>query len=182
MLLQLGRKIGELGKIISVGEALAEENVHHRAGQRAVAAGPEREVEIGHLGRSRLIGVDHHQLEIGEGHQLCFQGLKEGCLRRDARFHRDERLWSRCVREGHDDEPLRIVDASLRRIDPIEPAMYGIEAVFRANNDGAALGNDLAAKHGLGLSKTNDANGNLQGEINCEIALAEATHGREKHR
>ena len=62
MLVQALGTIGILFHVVPVGMAIAEQHMHHRARQRAVGAGLEREMDIGDLGRARPIRIDHHQL------------------------------------------------------------------------------------------------------------------------
>jgi hypothetical protein len=56
-----GEKPGQVG---AVGEALGEQHVHHGAGQRAVGAGPRRQVQVGLGGGRGAVGVDHHQRHV----------------------------------------------------------------------------------------------------------------------
>ncbi len=53
--------IGIFREIGPVGEALLEEHVHDRAGERAVGAGPRHQVDVGDLGRGRAVGIDHDE-------------------------------------------------------------------------------------------------------------------------
>ena len=48
--------------IVAIGVAVAERDVHHRAGQRGIGAGPQREVHIRHRRGAAAIRIDHHQL------------------------------------------------------------------------------------------------------------------------
>ena len=59
--LQLGWAVGVFLHELPVGVAVAEQNVHDRAGERAVGAGPERQMDVRLLGRTRAVGVDDDQ-------------------------------------------------------------------------------------------------------------------------
>ena len=56
MRLQFVRAVGVLREIVPVGMAVAEADMHHRAGERRVGAGLEAEADIGLL--HRLVAVD----------------------------------------------------------------------------------------------------------------------------
>ena len=47
MRFELARRVGVAFEIVPVGFAVAEQAVHHRAGQRAVGAGPDQHRQIG---------------------------------------------------------------------------------------------------------------------------------------
>src|ERR1700685_2875006 len=49
MLLELMRRVGVAFQIIPVSVAIAEQAMHHRAGERAVGAGPDQDRQIGLL-------------------------------------------------------------------------------------------------------------------------------------
>ena len=60
----LGQLVGSVrvpAHVRPVRVAFGEEHVHHRAGQRGVGPGPERQVDVGALGRSGAVGIDHDQ-------------------------------------------------------------------------------------------------------------------------
>ena len=61
MLPQLAREVGVFREVVEVGEAVAEQHMHHGAGERAIGAGPEREMPVGDRGGARAVGVDHHE-------------------------------------------------------------------------------------------------------------------------
>ena len=50
------------GQVVAVGQAVAQQDMDHGAGQRRVRAGLERQMQVGLFGRSGTVGVDHHQL------------------------------------------------------------------------------------------------------------------------
>ncbi len=55
--------VGTLGVLVEervIGEPLGEEHVHRAEGERRVAAGPERQMDVGSLGRARADGIDAH--------------------------------------------------------------------------------------------------------------------------
>ena len=56
------RKIGVTGEKIAIGQPLGQQHVHHRAGQRPVGAGFEREMHVSLRRRRRTVGIDDHQL------------------------------------------------------------------------------------------------------------------------
>ena len=60
--LHLGVPIGMAGEIGAVRMAVLQQQVDHRRRQRAVAAGLDGQVQVGLLGRSGAVGIDHHQL------------------------------------------------------------------------------------------------------------------------
>ncbi len=62
MCLQRVGAVGMARHVVAVRIAVAERHVHHRAGQRAVGAGPRRQVQVRHRGRRRAVRIDHHQL------------------------------------------------------------------------------------------------------------------------
>ena len=56
--LQVVRTVGVAGEVVAVRVAVAEEHVHHRAGERAVGAGTHAHEEIGLLRGRVAVGVD----------------------------------------------------------------------------------------------------------------------------
>ncbi len=52
--------VGVAGHVGAVGEAVAEQGVHHAAGQRAVGAGADDELHVGLLHRGVVVDVDRH--------------------------------------------------------------------------------------------------------------------------
>ncbi len=62
MLLELARRVGVFFEILAVRKAIAEQAVHHRAGERAVGAGAHQHGEVGRLHRAVLVDVDRHDL------------------------------------------------------------------------------------------------------------------------
>ncbi len=58
---QLVRAVGVGAQVVPVGEALGEEHVHDRAGQRAVGAGARSEMQVGLRGGVGAVGVYHHE-------------------------------------------------------------------------------------------------------------------------
>ena len=48
--------------IVAIGIAVAERDMHHRAGQRRVGAGPQRQMHVGHRRGAGAVRIDHHQL------------------------------------------------------------------------------------------------------------------------
>ena len=59
---QLVGAIGVAAQVVPVGEALREQHVHHAAGERAVGARPQRQMQVGLLGGAGAVRVHHHQL------------------------------------------------------------------------------------------------------------------------
>ena len=64
MSLEFARTISVAGEVVAVGEVLGEEHMHDAAGERAVGAGPQGHVMIGHLGGPRLVRIDHDERGI----------------------------------------------------------------------------------------------------------------------
>ena len=62
MRFQLARAVGVLLQVRPVGVAVAEQHVHHRAGERAVRARPQHEAEVGLLDRAVAVDVDGDDL------------------------------------------------------------------------------------------------------------------------
>ncbi len=62
MRLQRLRAVGPGRHVGAVGPAVAEGDVHERAGERAVGPGPQRHVHVGHRSGAAAIGIDHNQL------------------------------------------------------------------------------------------------------------------------
>ncbi len=62
MRLQLARRVGVFVEIIPVGLAVAEQAMHHRAGERAVAAGLHQHRQIGLLHGAVHVDVDRRDL------------------------------------------------------------------------------------------------------------------------
>ncbi len=62
MVLELARRIGVTLEIIPVGLAVAEQAMHHRAGQRTVGAGPDQHRQVGLLHGRVHVDVDDDDL------------------------------------------------------------------------------------------------------------------------
>ena len=62
MLGELARRVGVAIEIIPVGFAVAEQAMHHRAGERAVGAGPDQHRQIGLLHGGVHVDVDDDDL------------------------------------------------------------------------------------------------------------------------
>ena len=62
MLGKLARRVGVAVEIIPIRLAVAEQAMHHRAGERAVGAGPDQHRQIGLLHGGVHIDVDHDEL------------------------------------------------------------------------------------------------------------------------
>ena len=62
MRLQLARAVGVLFQVRPVGMAVTEQHVHHRAGKRAIGAGPQAQGHVGLLHGAVLVDVDRHDL------------------------------------------------------------------------------------------------------------------------
>ena len=60
--LDLGAEIGVAREIVAVGEALLQQDMHHRQRQRAVAARPQDQRNVGRLDRRRAVDIDHREL------------------------------------------------------------------------------------------------------------------------
>ena len=58
MRLELLRRVGVAGEIVAVGEPVAKQDVHDRAGERAVRSRPQAQRQIGLAHRLGLIDVD----------------------------------------------------------------------------------------------------------------------------
>ncbi len=54
--------VGVTAHVIPVGIAVAEGDMHHRAGERGVGAGTEAEMDVGRLRRPGAVGIDHDEL------------------------------------------------------------------------------------------------------------------------
>ena len=62
MRFEFGRRVGKAREIVAVGEAVAKEDVHDGAGERAVRAGPQAQSQIGLPHRLGLVDVDGDDL------------------------------------------------------------------------------------------------------------------------
>ena len=62
MRFEFARRVGIALEIIPVGFAVAEQAMHHRAGQRAVGAGPDQHGEVGLLHRRVHVDIDDDDL------------------------------------------------------------------------------------------------------------------------
>ncbi len=73
---KLVRRVGIAAHIVPVGIALLEEDVHDTGRQRPIGAGTHREMDVGLLGRTSAVGIDHDQLRAallgahGVGHDV----------------------------------------------------------------------------------------------------------------
>ena len=62
VLFKLLRHVGEARHVVAVGIAFGEQHMHDGAGQRAVGAGPGRQMHVRPLRRAGAVGIDHDQL------------------------------------------------------------------------------------------------------------------------
>ena len=62
MRFEFSRRIGVTFEIIPVGVAVAEQTMHHRAGERAVGAGPDQHRQVGLLHGAGHVNVDGDDL------------------------------------------------------------------------------------------------------------------------
>ncbi len=64
MALELVGRIGILAQVVAIGAAVAEQDMHDRARERAVGAGSQREVHVGDFRGRRAIRIDHDQARV----------------------------------------------------------------------------------------------------------------------
>ncbi len=91
MRLQRFGRVGVFRHIVAIGQAVAKRDMHHRAGERAVRAGPHPQRHVGLAHRLGVVDVDGDDLGAallsgagGVGHQVDLRGDRVGAPDDDA--------------------------------------------------------------------------------------------------
>ena len=108
-----------------VGEPFLEEDVHRGAGERAVGAGARHQVDVGHFGRGRAIGIDHD-----EGRLPLLPGAGDPAHQIDLRRDR--------IAAPHDDE------VGLRDLARVSAALHAGAGTPAGIGERVAIGRMLA--------------------------------------